>query len=332
MNSRNLGLDALRVISILYIVGYWHLFNYTDAFPAYNNFVTLRIAKIFLGVFVLMSGYFSGLSLAKGNSKKQCWAFYQKRLVRIYPLFLAAIFTYLLLGLSTPGTLLKASMLLSMFLKPAPQTLWFVTLIMLLYAIAPFLINLARNKWSVVLFLLSSILILHTYGLVTERLDSRILIYLPIYFAGIYVAKTRLFLEEDKRQPNKYKVLLAVFVGSIAIEVVPSPLQPLAMTLMILSASLLLAEAFMLLNTEIRARPGIKKLLGFLSYSSFSLYLFHRPIFETLKVYYASLTGSQQVLVLMLVILPISILLSWLIQKLYDAVLEAVARRFSNMA
>lgn len=331
MNSRNLGLDALRVISILYIVGYWHLFNYTDAFPVYNNFVTLRIAKIFLGVFVLLSGYFSGLSLAKGNSRKHYWSFYQKRLIRIYPLFLTAILAYLLLGLTTPATLLKASLLLSMVLEPAPQTLWFVTMIMLFYAVAPILSNIARHKLGVVLFLLVALSSLYIYGAVTEKLDPRLILYLPIYLAGICIARTNLFLGENKHQLGKYHSLLGIFLCAMTIELVPSPIQQSASTIMILSAALLFAKGFIGLNEVIRTKPTLRKMLDLLSYSSFSLYLFHRPIFEILKFYYSHLSGIQQVLFLLLVTLPCSIVISWLIQKLYDAVLTAFTHRVSKL-
>ncbi len=31
--QRNMAIDFIRAICILYIVGFWHLFNYTEAFP-----------------------------------------------------------------------------------------------------------------------------------------------------------------------------------------------------------------------------------------------------------------------------------------------------------
>jgi murein DD-endopeptidase MepM/ murein hydrolase activator NlpD len=40
--KRNLGIDLLRGLSILYIVGFWHLLGYTNAIPNYNNIVIIR--------------------------------------------------------------------------------------------------------------------------------------------------------------------------------------------------------------------------------------------------------------------------------------------------
>jgi hypothetical protein len=37
MVNRNIGIDFLRGISIVYIVGSWHMLNYTKAIPNYNN-------------------------------------------------------------------------------------------------------------------------------------------------------------------------------------------------------------------------------------------------------------------------------------------------------
>jgi fucose 4-O-acetylase-like acetyltransferase len=56
--NRNIGIDFLRGASVIYIVGFWHLLDYTKAIPVYRNFITQRITYIILGSFVFISGYF----------------------------------------------------------------------------------------------------------------------------------------------------------------------------------------------------------------------------------------------------------------------------------
>jgi surface polysaccharide O-acyltransferase-like enzyme len=57
--QRNIGIDLLRAVSLLYIVSYWHMFNYTNPFPLYNNFLTDIITRTILAVLVLISGFYA---------------------------------------------------------------------------------------------------------------------------------------------------------------------------------------------------------------------------------------------------------------------------------
>lgn len=54
--ARDTAIDVLRAGCILYIVGYWHLVPYTEAFPAYANSVTECLKDIAFGTFVFCSG------------------------------------------------------------------------------------------------------------------------------------------------------------------------------------------------------------------------------------------------------------------------------------
>lgn len=54
--KRNTGIDVLRGLSMLYIVGFWHLLEYTHAIQ-YQNLITHRITWITLGIFFFISGY-----------------------------------------------------------------------------------------------------------------------------------------------------------------------------------------------------------------------------------------------------------------------------------
>ena len=42
-SARNSVIDLLRAACVLYIVGFWHLMTYTEAFPGYHNGVTTRL-------------------------------------------------------------------------------------------------------------------------------------------------------------------------------------------------------------------------------------------------------------------------------------------------
>ena len=108
--ERLVFIDYIKVFSTLYIVGYWHLFNYTTFFPEYNNAITNALAKIVLGLLVFVSGFFAGKSAKRSSSIAE---FYIKRLVRIYPLYVLAVMFFYRDGLNDGITSLKSLFFLS---------------------------------------------------------------------------------------------------------------------------------------------------------------------------------------------------------------------------
>jgi len=91
--KRIVSLDLLRGLSVLYIVGFWHMFNYTQCFPQYYNFITLRLTLIILASYTFLSGYFIGLKDVILTSKS-IKNFLLNRIMRIYPLYILAIVVF----------------------------------------------------------------------------------------------------------------------------------------------------------------------------------------------------------------------------------------------
>jgi peptidoglycan/LPS O-acetylase OafA/YrhL len=134
LETRSFAIDFLKGISILYIAGYWHLFNYTKAFPLYQNVVTGRLLMVVLGLFVLISGYLIGAK-ADSNSKSGFLVFYVKRLLRIYPPFILFSLIFYLLNVGSGKKLFKTAALITMVFPPAANTLWFIAMIIVFYLI-----------------------------------------------------------------------------------------------------------------------------------------------------------------------------------------------------
>ena len=314
--KRNIGLDLLRALSILYIVGFWHLLNYTKAVPHYMNFTTLRVTNIVLGVFVLLSGYFLGQPKNKVN-RYSILAFYKKRLVRVYPLYLSALLLFVFFGLADVKTALKAAFLVSMFAMPAPPTLWFITVIMVFYLTAPLTIYYCRKEnptFRVAVYLTALLFGLFAYGYLAHILDVRIIIYLPCFVAGVYIANnpTRL---------NKY-LLFILFALSILITTVKTTHVP---TYWLLKTPMILCGAYICFQIGERINISstiFSKVIRFLSYSSFCMFLFHRPIYITFKWLHFPATYFHQLAYLVGICLPSVIFLSYVIQKTYDFAIE----------
>ena len=188
MTNRLAFIDMLRGASILYIVGFWHLMEYTPAFPSYENPITLRVTVTVLGLFVFLSGWLVGQRVIE-TSKEGVKIFYIKRFLRIYPLYLGAIGLFFICNLSDKTTLLKASMLISMFDGPAPPTLWFITMFMMFLLVAPLLVCAVKHEtrfWAVAAIIFGSLALIMRYSTAG---DPRVVIYFPAFVCGIYLAQ-----------------------------------------------------------------------------------------------------------------------------------------------
>jgi peptidoglycan/LPS O-acetylase OafA/YrhL len=310
--TRNMGVDFLRAICILYIVGYWHLMNYTTAVPGYVNWFTEGLTYIAMATFVFCSGFLLG-----GNEvsldPQGLWSFYRRRLLRIYPLYLVAAVLFGVVGIASLAQVMDGLLLVSMFNPPALPTLWFVTMIMVFYLIAPLLIRFAGRPAIAVLIGLAIFLSLIAVYLLVKRIDPRIILYLPVFVLGILY----------RRQPaigaflTRYQwwLLLAALIllrlswmGNIWS--LNGALLAIPLTLAGSSALFVFADRI----ASVLHGPTI----AFFAYSSFGLYLFHRLIFKEAIALYLPAPGWNQVIYLAAVVLPIAILVGYGMQRGYD--------------
>jgi peptidoglycan/LPS O-acetylase OafA/YrhL len=317
--KRNISIDLLRSISILYIVGFWHLLNYTTAFPCYNNFITLRITNIILGLFIFISGYFIGLS--HYNTRQETpFSFYKKKIIRIYPLYILAIIIFTILNLSSGWTSLKAIFAISMFVQPAPNTLWFITMLLFFYLLSPLIINICHRHSIKEISLYCTILILTlvAYGFFTKLLDVRIVLYFPSFVMGILVAMHDEQTNVDLFYPYKknfYFVLIILSIGISFIKTNHSGLNDLLHLPMVLLCSYI----FFTIGQKIKiASTPIYNFIIIISYSSYCMYLFHRPIYVVLKKIYFPKSDLFQVIYLVMFCVPLIIIISFILQKIYD--------------
>lgn len=315
----------LRGACTLYIVGFWHLLNYTTVFSGYYNSFTIRFTVVVLGLFVFLSGYLLNIRGIEPNliGIKN---FFIKRFLRIYPLYILAIIWFYFSQLDDGYSLLKAVFLISMFYGPPPPTLWFITMIMCFYLVAPALIvvvNQVVKFWLLAIFMFSMLVMI---SLFSSKYDLRILIYFPAFVAGIYVARSRILYTNLSFIVVLICLLLSI-VSSMMIENTPE-----SSYISIPLASFGPIILFMFFSRYSDFVPNIN-LFGIISYAGFVMYLVHRPIYKIMKHLYSDfpliMNGNLQILMyLFLVCLPIVILISWYIQKTYDDILKFLGASF----
>jgi peptidoglycan/LPS O-acetylase OafA/YrhL len=323
--QRHYSLDYLRAACILYLMGFWHLFEYTGI-PGdlWANEITRRAATIVLALFCLISGFLCGRSKIDGI--KGLAGYYVGRFWRLYPPFLLASFLFYLMEIDTPGKLLDGVLLITMFNKNAPRTLWFVDMLVMFYAIAPLFLW-ARDKVFTCLCVLAAVLAAAAdYDLMTHLLDLRLMLFLPCFVTGI------LFAHKTPKLTLTLALVLAVLWGAslwlttfISFEGLRD--SPLQIPLGVVSAIILFLAAYAFLD-KVKA-PGV---IGVISYASFFMYLFHRPLYKSIKPLLADLSVPVRTVVLICVVLPVLIGLAYGLQKAYDAVVKRLTPKRSAAA
>jgi peptidoglycan/LPS O-acetylase OafA/YrhL len=245
MKNKIIAFDFLRALAIAMIIPA-HLSNFLSftyvklALYAVDPYV----ANMGLGLFIFMSGYLVYYNNYSINSFQSVLSFYKKRLLRIFPLYWAALAAFTLVfyifapklnsGFVFPNAehvfsfnnLIMHILGLQIFLAPAyasPMlTLYFVGLIIVFYTIYPFIIMLSKNSKQLLLYsslvFLGFLLISRTFNII----DHRFFMFFPIFVFGVLTCKESLF-EKSTTMLQKIpfvQLLLAVFPAILVLVIV----------------------------------------------------------------------------------------------------------------
>ncbi len=313
--TRKVPIDVMRAVSMLYIVGFWHLLDYTKVARWHYNPVTYRITVGALSLFVLISGFLTGRTDG-GLARGEIWTFYKTRFWRIYLPFVIASGLFLAAGVSDTFTLIKGVTLIGMLLAPPPLTLWFVNMIILFYLIAPMLIGLRRNEVAYIALCAAIVGAMILYQVETGRMDMRLILYFPCFAAGIFMAGGSV--------PSSTLSLIGLTLLA-ALSLVPTLARP--------SASLetdpwalpwALFGSIAVFVVVMRAGRNLKSpaILTQLSEASFFLYLLHRPLYLWMQIVWVPGSERAHLLYLLFVCLPTIVIVAWLCQRAYTGFLQ----------
>ncbi|HYP03935.1 MAG TPA: acyltransferase [Cyanobium sp.] len=324
---RSHAIDLLRALSILWIVGFWHLLGYAPAVDGYKNGLTHRITVVVLGLFVLIAGHLIGRAGIRSGA--DIVAFYQKRLIRIYPPYLLALLLYALCGLLEAGQFLPAALLVSSFGGDPPGTLWYIAMLVVFYLLAPFLLLLRERLGAGIVAAALLITVSMVLGVLVPQVDPRLFLYFPPFVVGLLVSSR---LEPERLPGWALLLVLGLGVGGVLESLrhvggrldndstgsVLATLVPLAL--------LVLAQRWL-------PRLHLIAPLMAVSTASYFMYLFHRPIFHWLTPLGETLLPEgpvQQVAWLVGFCLPVIVVVSWLGQRGYDSLVTSLQARGSR--
>lgn len=315
------SIDYLRAISMVYIVAYWHLFDYADASLGHDIVAMNLVTHVVLAIFVFISGFLIG---GKSTQKMNVKQFYLRRLLRIYPLYALAVIIFYLAGINDGWTSVKALLGVSMYFGPAPLTLWFITMLVLFYFITPLLLLLVDNRLAYAAFAFSLLMGTIIIMLAFNTVDPRIILYFPSFCLGIFCAHHGV----TNRLANPL-VIGAVFVLCAPLAFMTFSIETLNY---LKQVPLIACAAYLVFYFCWRHERRFKSaaIISFLAYSSYAIYLFHRPVFNSLKALYFPQADLFQVLYLQTVGFILVALVAWGLQKIYDVFYKRVSARLDE--
>lgn len=319
------SLDLLRAVMVLYIVGFWHLLGYTKLpVPLYDNWLTQNLTTMVLGSFVLISGLLLGRSGDKLAGFRGVGRFYLRRLRRIYPLYALALLAFTLVGLANPWDALKAALLVSMFVPEPPMTLWFITMLMSFYLVAPALIRCGdRTFVGRFLGIFAAILAFDTW---INPVDTRIITYYPAFGLGIMLGRNPDWASRLSTPMTWLKASLPCAISGISLTLFKTNVpiwDALLSVLWAMSGPLLLWG----ISTRYGTALGNYAPIRWLGYASYCMYLFHRVIFWLAQKLVPPVIYSEFTAYVLIMGLLITIIISWLTQTVYDRCLNRLTQR-----
>ncbi len=216
MNNKIIAFDFLRALAIIMIIPA-HLSNFLSS--TYSKLALYAVDPYFanmgLGLFIFMSGYLIYYNNHSIHSFQNVLSFYRKRLLRIFPLYWAAITAFTLVffifapklnsGFVFPNAehvfslhnVIMHILGLQIFLAPAyasPMlTLYFIGLIIVFYTIYPLMIMFSKSSKQLLLYssivFLGFLIVSRTFNVI----DHRFFMFFPIFVLGILTCKESLF-------------------------------------------------------------------------------------------------------------------------------------------
>lgn len=318
MKNRSMAFDAARALAALYIVGFHHVLDYSPLLKRHVDPDLCTAAKqgcLAFFFFFFCSAYLVSRRTEIGNAS-DALRFWKRRCVRLLPLYLVALFSF-----SRPVWLTLLSAIgLNNFVPGIDgrniSTLWFVSQLMLWYALYPFLRAVRRKSVLFATCLAIELVLWRGSGL--WGWDHRLWWYFPLYAAGIFVADV----------PERRLSLASIPLGSaFAVLAVFGLLDAMPIATAVCGCGLVFGAA-----TVLSRAKWTLPFFGAVSYASMCAYFFHRKIFFRLiggLVYWTGpkIQGQPVFLLWMyLLFLPAVFASGWLVQRGYDTLVRRFAR------
>ena len=306
--TRILYLDFLRACAVLYVVSIRHLDDYAN--DLYYGKLDNILTNVALGILIYISGYLLSINNPI-ETVKDIEAFFIKRFLRTYPLYILALVLFMFCSYLTFGSLLMHVVLFNVVLDQSVMTLWFVAIICVYYLIFPLLVyrySIVKTIMALVIF----IAVVAAFRIKFDLFDTRLLIHLPLFVAGIIVCK-----HESLQRLLQNRTFI---IGCTSLFIIASFFysQGFAFKRVSMMIFMLASIPGVLFLGKHLAQTINEELIKKIAYASFCMYLFHRVIFYIISNTYIPSVQISAIIYLTLVGVPIIYFLSYYFQRFYD--------------
>ncbi len=329
-------IDIIKATSLMLIIshheGSFLYHEYLGIFYPY-------LGRFGLALFTFISGY----ALYKNNASiSSIKTFYKKRLLRIYPLYLLALFLYVIISnfqlwneftpVSLAAHILGLQMLIYPYIQP-DGSLWYIGMLFIFYAVYPFLIKKSETPikliWNAGAILVSLTLLRVFFGLI----EIRTFVYFPIFIAGMLAAWTGIPEKLKTSAPIVLVPLIFIRLNWIT-EDGTDPINNNIIPVVLSLSLMLLFFCFVFFEgvKSIQLNSRISAIVSKIAVASYPMYLFHPIVLYSLKgVYSHSMKGiySQHFnpaafdLVMISIVIPIFFIICYYIQIFEKKILSA---------
>ncbi|MFN2156497.1 MAG: acyltransferase family protein [Anaerolineae bacterium] len=316
-------LDLLRAAGFLYIIGFWHLLDYSLA-PTWHHRPPVQLLTwCVLGVFSYISGWLLSRRYVL-DTPARIVRFYGRRFVRIYPLYLVALTAFLRVRLIDVVTYRQGVLLLNMITGRPLVTLWFVTMILLFYALTPAYLYQSTALKTIVLTaaLWAGLVALH---LSTGAVDLRLPQYLIPFAGGILAARSPPLARALRDRRWLAASPLVAVATALAFTRWDDPLLKSIVAVLAIAGTL---PGFLLVGRVLSERLPVVW-IGRISEASFCAYMIHRLTYQAGMALWKPTSLPASLLYLLGILLPATVGLGWLIQRGYDSLVGFIRLRYS---
>src|SRR5665647_999083 len=267
------------------------------------------------GVFILASGVGLTLSaLADPASTLDARSFYRRRLLRLFPLYLAMHFVVLAGALFVPGNVESFAGLRTMFsltgVRALPGTFfhispswWFVWLILQLYVVYPYLFRALRRLGPARFFAAALVVTLAARGIGLDLPRGRYAWLTGLFFAsrlaefavGMVLAQMIVSRRERTSAPARPSTL-AIFAASVlcyAAGLLASFTLPGALVSNLLVTVGMTGIFWAVWQVVLRPEPHLAASAQWLGRRSYAIFLLHQPPLQWTAAWFGSARGAH---------------------------------------
>jgi peptidoglycan/LPS O-acetylase OafA/YrhL len=340
--------NVMRSAAILFIL-FHHLPDYSVNFFNLKfigiNYDLTYLRDLYryfgLGIFVYISGYLLNHNYVDLSGWKNINIFFRNKIMRIIPLYLLALLIYIKLYMklnliSFFAHVLGLQIIFSSPLIDPMVTLWYVGLIMAYYAVFC-VIKYGTDIFRSILIITIIPIIALILKITINVVDKRFLEYYLVFIVGIYSVRL-LKIIRNKIALTVWTSLLFIFIYFYVVYVYPvitgdnkPPLFSLISAEALVLTNLIMISFAWVMHSICMKISKCKSLFFVISFSSYCMYLFHRPFWWLMLWLYKPDGDIERGIYLGIIGIPLLILLSYLLQNTYDIIIRRLSRRNSSL-